>query len=382
MKILVYDWSLFSFGGGQKFDCKIIEHLSKKHEVDVLTLFPINLNEIEKAYDADLSRINKVITLYSERKGNPSFLHLISFRKVSKISKDYDLFFNAEAHETVEPRARYNLMYCHFFEQKRYRPAKNFIDFFKLSFVYILKNIIKNYAKKYNIYCNSNYTKAWLKREWKVDAKVLYPPIGIPKKEKRIKKEDIILSTGRLTPDKNYEFVIDCLNKVYPKHQNYRCIICGIKSSEEYYQKLKLRAEGYPIEIITGADNKKLNNLYWKSKVFLQAKGIDVDDERYPSLLEHFGMAAAEAMAHGCVPILLNRGGYRETVENGKSGFLFNNEDEAIEKLRLLIQNEKLRKRMSKNAAERAKKFSLERMQKELDEAIEETIKSKQKQGN
>jgi glycosyltransferase involved in cell wall biosynthesis len=86
-------------------------------------------------------------------------------------------------------------------------------------------------------------------------------------------------------------------------------------------------------------------------------------------------MAAAEAMAHGCVPILLNKGGYKETVEQGKSGFLFDNEEEAIEKLTLLIQNEKLRKEISRNAAERAKKFSLERMRKEIDAAIEETIK-------
>jgi len=107
------------------------------------------------------------------------------------------------------------------------------------------------------------------------------------------------------------------------------------------------------------------------------AKGIDVDENKYPTLLENFGMAPVEAMAHGCVPVVLNKGGYKETVENGKSGFLFNNESEAIEKLKLLIQNEKLRERMSKNARKRAKKFSLERMQRKIDEAIKETIRNK-----
>jgi glycosyltransferase involved in cell wall biosynthesis len=373
LRILIYDWSLFNFGGGQKFNCKIIDYLSKKYDVDILTLFPINLREIEKTYNVDFSKVNKLRFLFKKRKLNPSFLHLISFKKVSKISKDYDFFFNAEAHETIKSRARYNLMYCHFFEQKCYRPSKNFTDFFKLVFVYIFKSMLKNYAKKYNIYCNSNYTKHWLRKKWKVDAKVIYPPIDIPKK-KIIKKENIILSIGRLTPDKNYEFVIYCFKKLYETNKNYRCIICGIKYGEAYYQKLLRISKNYPIRIITSVSDKELNELYDKSKIFIQAKGLNINEKKYPALVEHFGMSAAEAMAHGCIPILLNKGGYKETIEQGKSGFLFNSEKEAVEKLKILTNNEKIRKKMSRNAAQRAKKFSLERMQKEIDAAIKETI--------
>lgn len=375
MKMLIYDWSLFNFGGGQKFNCKIIEYLSKTYDVDILTLFPINIKEIEKAYNVDFSRVKKIIILYKKSKINPSFLHLITSNRVSKISKDYDFFFNAEAQETVRPKAKYNLMYCHFFEQKWYRPSKNFIDFFKLIFVYIFKSLIKNYAKKYNVYCNSNYTKYWLTKEWKVDAKILYPPIDIPKKKrKRIKKEDIILSTGRLTPDKNYEFVIACFKKLYETNKNYRCVICGIKYNDNYFNKLVRLSQGYPIKIMTNVSDKTLNDFYDKTKIFIQAKGLNVNEKKYPALVEHFGMAVAEAMAHGCIPIILNKGGYRETVESGKSGFLFNDKNEAIEKLRLIINNEKLRKKMSKAAEKRAEKFSLKRMQKEIDDAIEETI--------
>ena len=379
MRILVYDWSLFRFGGGQKFNCKIIEHFSKKHSVDILTLFQINVSEIEKAYNVDFSRINKIIYLFKKNRINinPTFLHLLSFKKVSKISKNYDLFFNAEAHESVKPRAKYNMIYCHFFEQKKYRPAKNLIDFFKLVFVYIFKSMLKNHAKKYNIYCNSNYTKYWLKKDWKVDAKVLYPPIDIPKKKKKnkkIEKKNIILSTGRLSPDKNYEFVIHCFKKIYSTNKNYECIICGIKSDEQYYNKLMRLSKEYPIKIIMGVSGKELKNLYDKAKIFIQAKGLHVNDKRYPALLEHFGMAAVEAMAHGCVPVLLNKAGYKETIEHEKNGFLFNSKEEAIEKLKLLIKNEKLRKKMSKAAKKRAKKFSLERMHREIDDAVKETI--------
>ncbi len=369
MKILFYDWALHNLGGGQKFDCKIIEHLSKKHDVDILTLFPIDIKKIEQAYNVDFSRIKRVISLYDKNNGNSSKLHLFSYKKVSEISKNYDLFFNADAHETVNPKARHNIMYCHFFEPKIYRKANNIIDFFKLAFVYLFKTFAGNYSRKYKIYCNSNYTKFWLKRLWKVDSKIIYPPIDIPKTISKNKK-NIILSTGRLTPDKNYEFVIDCFKKVYNENKNYECIICGIKYEEEYYQKLLRLSRGYPIKIITNLTDKELNEIYDKAKIFVQAKGLNINEKKYPGLLEHFGMAAAEAMAHGCIPIVLNKGGYRETVEDKKTGFLFNNREEAISNLSFLMKNEKERRKMEKDARKRAKLFSLERMQKQIDEAI------------
>jgi len=377
MKILVYDWCLHVIGGGQKVNCRIAEHLSKKHDVDILTLFPIKKQELEKIYSVDFSKIGKIIFLYPERRANDSLLFTLCFRKVSKIARVYDLFINADAHETVNPQAKYNIMYCHFFKPLKYRPSQGLLDFLKMKALYIFRKILKNYSKQYDsIYCNSEFTKNWLKKLWKVDAKVIYPFVEIPKKIAR-RKENIILSTGRLNPDKNYEFVINCFKKIYDSGiKDYRCIIVGAvnKESLAYYEKLEEMIRGYPITIITNLDNEKIGAFYSKSKIFLMAKGIDVDENKYPTLLENFGMAPVEAMAHGCVPVVLNKGGYKETVENGKSGFLFNNESEAIEKLKLLIQNEKLRERMSKNARKRAKKFSLERMQREIDKAIKETI--------
>jgi len=379
MKVLFYDWCLHNIGGGQKFDCKIAEHLSKKNEVDILTLFPVDKKKLEELYSVDLSRIRKFRHLYNNSNANPPFLHLISFERVSRISAEYDLFFNADAHETVKPLAKYNIMYCHFFEPKWYKKPENFQDLFKVLFVYLFKNVCRNYSKSYDaIYCNSLYTKKWLKRLWKADANVIYPPVDIPQKIEG-KKEDIIISTGRLTPDKNYEFAIDCFKRVYDsckKAEKYRCLICGVKYDQGYYERLRKLAEGYPIEILTNLNDQELKKIYSKAKIFIQAKGLGIDEEKYPALLEHFGMAAAEAMSYGCVPIALNKAGYKETIDNGKSGFLFLEREEAINQISNLIRNKNLLNKMSVNARNQAKRFSLERMQKEIDKAIEKAIKS------
>lgn len=373
MRICVYDWCLHSIGGGQKFDCKIAEHLSKKYDVDILSLFPINKKRLEEEYAVNFSRIKNFRYLYKKKILDHSLLVLLSFRKVSKIAKEYDLFFNADAHETVKPNAGYNIMYCHFFGLKWPKSAESFLGFLKMSARYFLKTIFRNYARQYDkVYCNSLYTKRWLKKIWEVDAGIIYPPIDIPKKIPAGKK-NIILSCGRLTPDKNYEFTIDCFKQLYDSGiKNYECWIYGSEPPAGYYGELKRMAEGYPIKIVVNPARKELNIAYFKSKIFVQAKGFGIDGKKYPALLEHFGMTPVEAMAYGCVPILLNKGGYKESVQDGVSGFLFDTKEEAVEKLKLLIKNQKLWGKMSGNARQRAKKFSLERMQKDLDRMMQD----------
>lgn len=371
MKILFYDWALHNIGGGQKFNCKIIEHLSKNHAVDVLTLFPADKKRLEEYYSVDLSKV-RLINLYDSSKINQTLLKIMISKKISKLSSKYDVFFNADAQELIKPRAKHNLMYCHFFEQKWYRPAKDFADFFKLLGIYLIKTFRRNYANEYNVYCNSNYTKKWLKNLWKVDAKVIYPPVDLPDKDD-FKKQNLIISTGRISSDKNYEFIINLFKKLckISSNINYKLLICGKSDDLAYLNKLKNLSKEFNIEFKTDLTNKQLKEVYSKSKIFIQAKGIEINEKKYPGLLEHFGMTTAEAMASGCVPVVLNKAGYKETVENNKSGFLFDSEDEAIEKLKLLVKDETLRKKMSKQAINRAKKFSLQRMQKQVDKMME-----------
>jgi|GEM_PF-2443216 glycosyltransferase involved in cell wall biosynthesis len=381
MRILIYDWCLHVIGGGQKVNCRIAEHLSKKYKTDILTMFPTKKQDLERYYSVDLSRVGKIMHLYEKSNINSYLLFLISFRKVSKIAREYDILINADAHETVKPSAKYNIMYCHFFRPQvyKYRYPKGFFDRFALLGVYFFRKMLRNYVREYDsVYCNSKYTKEWLKKLWGIDAKIIYPFVQIPEKVPP-KKENIILVTGRLSPDKNYEFVIDSFKQIYDSGiKNYTCIIAAAtgKDGDEYYGNICNRIKDYPIEIRTNLTDKQLKVLYSKAKIFLMAKGLCINEEKFPLLMENFGMSVLEAAAHGCVPVVLNKGGYKEIVKENENGLLFNTEEEAIKQLKRLLNNEGLRSKLSKSAMQNAKKFSLERMQKEIDKAIEKAIKS------
>ncbi|MGD9276214.1 MAG: glycosyltransferase [Candidatus Pacearchaeota archaeon] len=373
MKILFYDWSLHIIGGGQKVNCKIMEHLAKKNNVDVLTLYPLNKKTLEGLYKVNLSKIN-FSYLTDNKKIHSSLMKLFLSKRVSELSKNYDLFFNADGQEAIKPLAKKNIMYCHFFERLWYRSPKNFSDLVKLTFLCLLRKFYGNFSKKYKIYCNSFLTKKWLKKEWDVDAKIIYPFVELPKKV-LFKKKNLIITVGRLTSDKNYEFFIELFKKFYDSSKkNYNAIIVGAVNDDslDYYNELKKLIKDYPIEIKKNLNTEQLSELYSKSKVLISAKGLNIDENKDPTSVENFGMTVVEAMAHSCIPLAVNKGGYKESIVNGKNGFLFENKEEALKKLNLLLDNEELRIKMSKQAIEDSKKFSLEKMQKEIDKLVKE----------
>lgn len=79
----------------------------------------------------------------------------------------------------------------------------------------------------------------------------------------------------------------------------------------------------------------------------------------HPSLAESFGRTVAEAMRAGCLPIVDDRGGFREQIISGRSGFLCGNLNEFAQALETLASPE-IRWRMARQARELAdEKFSL-----------------------
>lgn len=94
------------------------------------------------------------------------------------------------------------------------------------------------------------------------------------------------------------------------------------------------------------------------ARVFWHAAGLGTDETTQPELLEHFGMATVEAMANGCVPVVIGRGGQREIVEHGHSGFLCESLEEMTHRTAQLAGDEVLWQRMSGAARAGAARFS------------------------
>ena len=81
-----------------------------------------------------------------------------------------------------------------------------------------------------------------------------------------------------------------------------------------------------------------------------------------PSRYEGFSLSLIEGMSQGLVPVAYRVGVVPEIIENGVNGFIVNDENEAENKIKLLLEDRKLRKTMATNAYKTSLEFSADTM--------------------
>ncbi|HCV43021.1 MAG TPA: hypothetical protein DGH68_06020, partial [Bacteroidetes bacterium] len=198
-----------------------------------------------------------------------------------------------------------------------------------------------------------------------ISAQVLYP--AIDDFAESTTKENVILSVGRvfrgLYNDKRYDFMIEAFKKLRErlphKAWTYHLVgSCGSDfESQRYLEELRTAATGHPIYFHVNTSYEELRRHYNQAEILWHAAGYGVDEARYPERTEHFGMSTVEAMSAGCVPVVVNKGGQKEIVSHGKSGYLWNTLDELIEHTASLVSDANRRETRRIHARQRSHDF-------------------------
>lgn len=352
MKIGLYTPYLDTFGGGERYMLTIAEVFSNSHQVDLFidkhlgTLSPEKLIKKSSSYfNLNLSRVN----LVNSPVGRGSNL----LKRIFYL-KEYDLIIYLTDGSIFYSSAKKNIIHMH-------SPIINpSLD--------NLWNKIKLSSWNLIIY-NSKFTREHSQMLWPLAGKVIYPPVDT-QKIKPLKKKKIILSVGRFfgyLKDKKHELLIQTFKQI-AKRKNlngWSLHLAGSASSGDapYIKELLKKAGGFQIEFHPNLPFKELIKLYGESSIYWHVMGFGIED---PTKMEHFGITTVEAMSGGCVPIVVNKGGLSEIVEDGKSGFLWNDLHELRRLTLLLIEQDKLRNKLSKNAVSRSKIFGKEIFKKKI----------------
>ncbi len=93
-------------------------------------------------------------------------------------------------------------------------------------------------------------------------------------------------------------------------------VLAGASVSGDWVKELKKKAAKLPVEFAVNASYEKLSNLYAAATIYWHAAGYGLDENKNPELVEHFGITTVEAIANGCVPLVVPYGGQREIVTN------------------------------------------------------------------
>ncbi|OGC69212.1 hypothetical protein A2415_01120 [candidate division WWE3 bacterium RIFOXYC1_FULL_39_7] len=198
---------------------------------------------------------------------------------------------------------------------------------------------------------------------------VVYPPVDIEKFRPKKKKENVILYVGRfseLAQSKRQDVLIRVFRRI--NLVDWKLILAGgvEVGADRYLKKLKKMASGKNIEIVESPGFESLRDLYAQAKIFWSASGYGVDEEKEPMRVEHLGITPIEAMSAGAVPVIFAAGGHRETVKDGRNGFLWKTKNGLRIKTRRLINDPKLMNRIARAAKMESKKYSYERFEKEI----------------
>ena len=176
--------------------------------------------------------------------------------------------------------------------------------------------------------------------------KTIHHGIPLEKYQFNNNPEDYILWISNITTDKGLSEAIEIIQKTDEK-----LIISGpiFRENKDFFEmRIKPFIDGKRIQFVGEADFEKKIELMKNAKALL-----------FPIFRrqEPFGLVVIEAMACGTPVIAANTGSMPELIEHGKTGFLVNSDEEAVDAIKNIgkISRKYCRKHV-------AKKFSLTRM--------------------
>lgn len=214
----------------------------------------------------------------------------------------------------------------------------------------------------------SNYTQSWVTRLWQTDSDLLFPPIDVEKMQPSIERDKTIVAIGRFfDPSRGHSKrqleMVDIFAELVNGHHlpdGWTLHLVGgcEVANRPYFEKVMAASEGLPIVLHPNASRKKLESLVNRASIVWSATGMKEDTERKPWRNEHFGMTTAEAMAAGCVPVVIDRAGQQEIVRQGTDGYRWETKEEAVALTTKVALDPELRARLSASSILRARDFS------------------------
>lgn len=372
-------------GGLEKYCVYLTDEITRHSAVDVVTEHEVDPDRLYRSFNIKLERPRFVCDPRCSPEPPTGAALQYALRRQSALSsyeqvtRPYDLVFGHTIGLPWRSAARRSILICHFPTVRRHRvdrsiPSKGLKSLLTGS-GREQRDIISRVESWSRIVVSSEFARRWVQNYWERDAEVIYPPIEQPAAPDLSEKRPWIVGAGYFSRPtepgdpwsyKRHEVLIDTFRKAcdaglkgWELHLAGHVLLAPAEA-EQYLEELRQRAPGYPVFFHANCPHSELISLYRQGSIFWHAAGYQMDQEKTPDRMEHFGMTTAEAMGFGCIPVVINKGGQPEIVEPGQSGHLWDTTDECIGHTLRLAGDPAERLRLAEGAVQRADYFSVD----------------------
>ncbi|MDY7011992.1 MAG: glycosyltransferase [Cyanobacteriota bacterium] len=354
----------FMGGGAEAVALWMLEALKDKYDLTLFTVAEVDFARLNSMYGTQLSPESIELKCLSPKILEPgvSFavansknarrlsFHLL-IRYLKDRVRDYDLAISA-----------YNAIDLG-------TPGMQYIHWVKVvegsAFYQKISDFSRDRLKNNASLANSYFVAERVKRDYQIDATVVYPPVllsplDIPWEQ----KENAFICSGRLTKPKQPDKVIEILGRVRQQGFDLKLYLTGGGGGAYAlgYRRSLQQIIDKNSDWVTVYENLKYKDYV---EVISRCKyGIHYKKEP-------FGISIAEMVKTGAIPFVRSQGGQVEIVGEENQELFFDNADGAVEKIVRVLKDAELEKELRNRLRDRNSLFSAERFMSEVRQSVD-----------
>ncbi|MDI4664835.1 glycosyltransferase [Xanthobacter autotrophicus] len=307
MKTAIVHYWLVGMRGGEK----VVEALCELFpDADIFTLVaePENLSEKIRRHKITTSFLQKI----GGKKHYQKMLPLMPFAIESFDLTKYDLVISSEAGPAKAVVTRpdaLHICYCHspmryiWDLESQYRESAGKLTraFMSLTGPSLRQWDVTTANRVDTFIANSQYVAKRIWKTYRRDSTVINPPVDLSRFTASDDLDDAYLCAGQITPYKKIEVAVEAFNKM-----GKRLDIIGSGGSNQLR-----KMAGPTVRFLGAVDDREMERKFARCRALI-----------FPGV-EDFGIVPLEVMASGRPVIAFARGGATETVVDGVTGLLF-----------------------------------------------------------
>jgi glycosyltransferase involved in cell wall biosynthesis len=377
-RVLLVQPSLQPPGGSNGVAAWVLQALAPVHRVTILSWNPVVIEPVNRFFgthvtpeDFDTIEVPASWRAIADRLPVPGALIKLSLlmRYTRRVSADFDVVFGG-FNET--DFGRRGIQYVHYPTYLRPRPEVDLRWYHPppagLNLYYSIADRLADFSlerMKANVtLVNSDWTGSKVDRLLGIKARTLYPPVidpapGLPWAQRR----NGFLAVGRISPEKEYERVIDILARVRERVPDITLTIVGTwdHHTQRYFRSLETLAATHAAWVSI-RDNLSRDEI----RQLMAAHRYGIHGMRE----EHFGMAPAELARAGAIVWVPRGGGQMEIVANNPS-LMFDTDDEAVDRIARTLMSPAEQDRLRGALASASERFSTARFMQQVRDIVD-----------